>query len=346
MVQIYTIDTDEELIPESPDDQLPTDAALAAEDAIHQGVKMTPKMPPTFDGLGSFFEYEDLIDDWLGITTLPPNRHGPSLKNSLIGSAAFYKSMLVNEQLRHADNGVTYFKNTIRPFFVKGTNHVFLWRFLQFFRTYRGSMELVHWIGKFEITLRRLRISWNDLLDLADVPEVEDQNFQDILTPQQIAAIGAAPDREARVALAIDFRIQYIENRRQAHLDLFPFTDNMIALTFLAFAELNEQQRERFVSSMSLRQINMQQYTYLQVKQLLMELFASTRTGVAYPLLHHNRRTTFLVLDEGSLDDEEGYWVQDADTGEEGFVSLFAEDEFWVLQRTSLIPVAGLEERA
>ena len=32
------------------------------------------------------------------------------------------------------------------------------------------------------------------------------------------------------------------------------------------------------------------------------------------------------------LTGEEGLWVQDEDTGEEGFMTLFAEDEFWVLQ--------------
>ena len=104
----------------------------------------------------------------------------------------------------------------------------------------------------------------------------------------------------------------------------------MIALFFLTFAELNERQRKRFVSSMSLRQVNMQAYTYLGVKQLFMELFASTRTGVADPLLRHNRRSTFIVLDEGTFEEEEGYWAQDADTGEEAFVSLFLEDEWYV----------------
>ena len=39
-------------------------------------------------------EHEDLIDDWLGITTLDADKHGPSLKNALVGAASFYKSML------------------------------------------------------------------------------------------------------------------------------------------------------------------------------------------------------------------------------------------------------------
>ena len=49
-----------------------------------------------------------------------------------------------------------------------------------------------------------------------------------------------------------------------------------MSLVFLVQADLKEIQRERFVTSMSLRQIDMAQYTYLQVKQLFMELFCTT----------------------------------------------------------------------
>ena len=58
---------------------------------------MTPKVPPQFDGQSSWFDYEDLVDDWLGITTLDADKHGPSLKNALVGSASVYKSMLDND---------------------------------------------------------------------------------------------------------------------------------------------------------------------------------------------------------------------------------------------------------
>jgi len=50
-----------------------------------------------------------------------------------------------------------------------------------------------------------------------------------------------------------------------------------MSLIFLVQSDLNEQQRERFVSSMNIRQIAMQQYTYLQVNQLFLELL---RRGV------------------------------------------------------------------
>ena len=50
-----------------------------------------------------------------------------------------------------------------------------------------------------------------------------------------------------------------------------------MSLIFLVQSDLNEQQRERFVSSMNIRQIAMPQYTYLQVNQLFLEML---RRGV------------------------------------------------------------------
>ena len=38
------------------------------------------------------------------------------------------------------------------------------------------------------------------------------------------------------------------------------------------------------------------------------------------------------MLDKGSLDGEDVLWVQDEETGEEGFMTLYAEDDFWVLK--------------
>ena len=148
------------------------EAYAASHVDTRQGIKMTPKVPPQFDGQSSWFEYEDLIDGWLGITTLDADKHGPSLKNALVGAASFYKSMLDNALLRDPDRGLSHFKDTLRPYFVKGVNHVLLWRFLQMFRTGRGQSEFVHWIGRFEIAQKRLLASWSDLLDLSDLPEV------------------------------------------------------------------------------------------------------------------------------------------------------------------------------
>ena len=75
-----------------------------------------------------------------------------------------------------------------------------------------------------------------------------------------------------RLAYQQDLREQTITNRRTRHAQQFPLSDNLMSLIFLVQAGPNEQQRERFVSSMNIRQIAMPQYTYLHVKRLFLEL--------------------------------------------------------------------------
>ena len=65
---------------ESEDDQQHTDNSGSMAPAVERdhhstGIRMTPKVPPTFDGQASWFEFEGLIDDWLGIATLNPGRN-------------------------------------------------------------------------------------------------------------------------------------------------------------------------------------------------------------------------------------------------------------------------------
>eukprot|EP00438_Fugacium_kawagutii_P016051 Skav221531 [mRNA] locus=scaffold1813:43:5619:- [translate_table: standard] len=330
MVQFYSLDSDEE-----PAGQLALpdpNTAYAATETSTGALRMTPKIPPTFDGTSSWFEYEDLIEDWLGITTLNADKIGPSLKNALIGPAVFYKNLFDNAVLRDPNRGLNHFKETMRPYFVKGKSHVFMYRFLQVYRTYRGSSEMVHWIGRFEINMKRLRVAWNDLYERV-VPQVNEIEFVRSHVAQADADYLAAIQDEAdRRTAAERLREQIIAIYRQQHDDQFPLNDNLIALTFLVQADLSEAQRERFVSSMSLRQVAMNEYTYQLVKQLFLELFCSTRTGVADPSLQHRRKTTFLVIEEGEHEDEPGFWVVDEETQEEGFVSLYCEEDFWILQ--------------
>ena len=104
--------------------------AFGAQDEIPRlDNQSTPKIPPAFDGRSSWFAYEEAIDDWLDITTLTPEKHGPSLKNRLYGDATIYKPLLDRTLLVNETDGVSYFKNTMRPHFVKGNQSVFLWRF-------------------------------------------------------------------------------------------------------------------------------------------------------------------------------------------------------------------------
>ena len=90
MVLIQNMDSDEEQLQIQTYEE-PEAYAVSTMDN-RPGIKMPPKVPPQFDGQSRWFEYEDLINDRLGITTLDADKHGPSLKNA----ASFYKSMLDN----------------------------------------------------------------------------------------------------------------------------------------------------------------------------------------------------------------------------------------------------------
>ena len=152
-----------------------------------------------------------------------------------------------------------------------------------------------------------------------DIPEVTTIEFFNLLTPALRQEVNDLQDPEDQRQRLTELREAQINNLRNGHRGQFPLTDNLMSLVFLVQADLNENQRERFVTSMSLRQIDMAQYTYLQVKQLFMELFCTTRTGIADPTIRHVKRSTFLVIEEGEYDGETGYWVAEEETGEGGY---------------------------
>ena len=45
---------------------------IAPRGGSYAGTRIIPKVPPTFNGQSSWLEYEDQIEDLLGITTLSP----------------------------------------------------------------------------------------------------------------------------------------------------------------------------------------------------------------------------------------------------------------------------------
>ena len=138
---------------------------------------------------------------------------------------------------------------------------------------YGGNQEFVQWIGRCEITVRRVRNAWTHLADVTAVPGIATQEFFDALTNQQAQDLGNIQDPQERATAANAIREAMIQETKRTQNERFPLNDNLIALLFLVQADLNEGQRERFVSSMSLRQIEMPAYTYRNVKQLFLEIF-------------------------------------------------------------------------
>ena len=236
--------------------------SLATRNSGYGGTtRIIPKVPPTFDGTTSWLEYEDMIEDWLGITNLSPEKWGPSLKNALVGQAEFYKNMLVNQKLRDENNGVAHFKETLRPYFVKGVSYIFMWRFMYLFRCWRtNAMDFITWITRFEVAVRRLQTSWVDLTPLP--PETLNTGFiRDFFTTQQQEHLtqlihnGASEDEQ--LTFVRNIREQIVTDRSERQKANFPLGDNLVSLIFLVQADLNESQRERFISAMNLRDVSM-----------------------------------------------------------------------------------------
>ena len=102
-------------------DETHTTQAMSTYDItrMSQFSQVTTEIPPSFDGKTSWFAYEDAIDDWCDITELDDEKRGPALHYRLEGDAAIYKKILDRDALKKKDEGVLYFKRTLRPFFVK-----------------------------------------------------------------------------------------------------------------------------------------------------------------------------------------------------------------------------------
>ena len=133
--------------------------AYRAESTCHwtAGSGITTKIPPLFDGSTFWFKYEELIDDWLDPAVLESRKARTSTEEQTCRRCINMHKGLLDRESLSAENGVKYFRGTLRPHFIKGAQSVFFWRFYQFIRARRGSVEIVKSIGKFSLLLKRLR---------------------------------------------------------------------------------------------------------------------------------------------------------------------------------------------
>ena len=82
----------------------------------------------------------------------------------------------------------------------------------------------------------------------------------------------------------------------------------------------------------------MESYECQAVKTQFLRLFcvSSSRTSISDPQLQHRpsgrRRRTYFIEEHGTMDGEEGYWVTDETSGEQGFMALYDEDHFLALK--------------
>ena len=97
--------------------------------------------------------------------------------------------------------------------------------FYKLFRTYRGNSEFVHWIGRFEIAVKRLTNAWMDLHEPPELPDPNTMAFVQLLTPALQAEIQNIAVVADRIARATEIREQLIEDEKTNHRNAFPLND-------------------------------------------------------------------------------------------------------------------------
>ena len=263
------------------------------------------------------------------------------------GEASQYKRLLDRDLLRDPNDGVSYFKRFLRPHFIKGAQNAFLLHFMQFMKYNRGTVDLQKWMTRFQLTGNRLIESWMDLLPdlLTTSPEaiafVAQRRQEHEERQADLAQVAAAlPGQEPHVnvpwtdehALAAFRRLN--ENRRAQQIMAFHgflLRDNLLALIFVSLADLTQDQRNTLTSIMTHRGRTLDQYSVQELRDLFLDMFCTTKTAVDNPMMQPSgigQRRSFLVPEEGELEETDGYWAEDDEDGAEGFLDAL-EDVFY-----------------
>ena len=126
---------------------------------------------------------------------------------------------------------------------------------------------------------------------------------------------------------------EWVQTCKDNHRRIFAFTENFIALFFIIQSDLSEAHRERLVSDLTLRGIQLHNYQYELIKNRYYDLFIVASTGIQDPNIRKSTKNrTFWIVELGEFEGEAGFWVEDDDNHEEGFTSLEGDEEvFWCL---------------
>ena len=164
--------------------------------------------------------------------------------------------------------------------------------------------------------------AWNDTyLPITDPNNAEVRAF--------IAGLPADEQTDITPEAAMDCANDRL---RDQHARTIPITANLAALIFVSLSDLTQDQRQVLTSLIAHRNRVLADYRLNELREVYLEIFCTTKTCVDNPLLApsgHGGRKTFLVIDEGYLDNHEGYWVEDEEDGAEIFLEA-DEDTFWV----------------
>ena len=138
-------------------DSFPVHATPTMAHAAHP---VTTEVPPGYDGSTNWFRYADAVEEWCDLTKVEAKRRGPAVAARLSGRAEIYKERLDRERLRDPETGIEYYLSTLRPFFVKDLQSVFLYRFFQLLRCNRGQTDHQRWMIKYEIARQKAVDAW------------------------------------------------------------------------------------------------------------------------------------------------------------------------------------------
>ena len=169
-----------------------------------------------------------------------------------------------------------------------------------------------------------------DLLEPAYV-DLSDASFQAQYNAEAADAATMIPPHavpDVQVALA-----KWNVHRQEEHKSRFPLNDNLWSMVFYCLADLKEDQRERMSSTLQLQGYRVQTYTFEKVREQLIELLCNPKNSLDNPNLsgggHRGSGRSFCVMEDGDMDESFGYWCEDEDSGEVGFLPEF-EDIFWL----------------
>ena len=142
------------------EDQWDSFPAHSTPTMVHAAHPVTTEVPPGFDGTTNWFRYADAVEEWCDLTKVEAKRRGPAVAARLTGRAEIYKERLDRDRLKDPETGVDYLLATLRPYFVKDLQSVFLYRFFQLLRCNRGQTDHQRWMIKYEIARQKAVDAW------------------------------------------------------------------------------------------------------------------------------------------------------------------------------------------
>ena len=105
---------------------------------------------------------------------LEAKRHGPAITARLSGRAELFKERLARERLKNLETGVEYLLSTLRPYFVKEGQSVFLYNLFQVLRCNRGQSDFQRWMVRYEVAGHKAVDAWLDITTPSQIlPELQ-----------------------------------------------------------------------------------------------------------------------------------------------------------------------------